>query len=89
MKTLLFLTLSGSAMALLLMIIGKLFKKKLPSVFCYYAWLLVLLRFILPLNGIIPTSRATAPNLQQMQDTAISYDSDSLFTIPIPPLKKT
>ena len=51
MERLLQLTLSGSVMALLLLILRRLFGKRLPTTVYYYAWLLVLLRFLLPLPG--------------------------------------
>ena len=56
MERLLQLTLSGSAMALLLMLLRRVLGKKLPSTVYYYAWLLVLLRFLLPLPGLVPTA---------------------------------
>ena len=52
------LTLGGSAMALVLLALRYVFLKKMPSTVYYYAWLLVLLRFILPLSGLIPVERA-------------------------------
>ena len=58
MKTLLLLTLSGSALALLLLALRYLFLKRMPSTVYYYAWLLVLLRFALPLPGLVPDRSA-------------------------------
>ena len=58
MKTLLLLTLSGSALALLLLALRYLFLKRMPSAVYYYAWLLVLLRFALPLPGLMPNLAA-------------------------------
>ena len=57
MKTILSLTLSGSALALLLLLMKALFGKKLSTTAYYYAWLVVLLRFLLPLPGLIPTGQ--------------------------------
>ena len=54
METLLFLTLSGSALALLLLGLKRLLGRRLSATVYYYAWLLVLLRFLLPLPGLIP-----------------------------------
>ena len=54
METLLSLTLSGSALALLLLLLKKLLGRRLSSTLYYYAWLLVLLRFLLPLPGLVP-----------------------------------
>ena len=54
LSVLLRLTLSGSALALLLLAMRYVFFKKMPSTAYYYAWLLVLLRFVLPLPGLVP-----------------------------------
>ena len=59
MKTLLVLTLSGSALALLLLGLRYFALRRMPSTVYYYAWLLVLLRFALPLPGLIPTTFET------------------------------
>ena len=56
MQTLLTLTLSGSALALLLLALRYLVLRRMPSTVYYYAWLLVLLRFALPLPGLLPTT---------------------------------
>ena len=48
LSVLLRFTLSGSALALLLLAMRYVFFKKMPSTAYYYAWLLVLLRFVLP-----------------------------------------
>ncbi len=61
MKTLLLLTLSGSALALLLLALRYLLLKRMPSAVYYYAWLLVLLRFALPLPGLLPNLAAAEP----------------------------
>ena len=61
MKTLLLLTLSGSALALLLLALRYLILKRMPSTVYYYAWLLVLLRFALPLPGLVPNATAAEP----------------------------
>ena len=60
MTTLLTLTLSGSALALLLLALRYLLLKRMPSTVYYYAWLLVLLRFVLPLPGFVPLPGAEA-----------------------------
>ena len=56
LNILLTLTLSGSALAVLLLALRYLLLKKMPSTVYYYAWLLVLLRFALPLPGLVPTA---------------------------------
>lgn len=60
MKTLLLMTLGGSALALLLLALRYLFLRRMPSTVYYYAWLLVLLRFALPLPGLIPPAAEMA-----------------------------
>lgn len=52
-KTLLILSLGGTVLGLSLMLARRLLGKRLPSAFYYYAWLLVLLRFLLPLPGLV------------------------------------
>ena len=54
LSVLLRLTLSGSALALVLLGMRYVFFKRMPSTAYYYAWLLVLLRFVLPLPGLVP-----------------------------------
>ena len=58
MQILLSLTLSGSAMALVLLALRYVFLRRMPSTVYYYAWLLVLLRFALPLPGLVPVEQA-------------------------------
>ena len=60
MQTIFALTLSGSAMALLLLALRYVFLRRMPSTIYYYAWLLVLLRFVLPLPGLVPTAAQSA-----------------------------
>ena len=55
METLLALTVSGSALTILLLVLRYGILKKMPSTVYYYVWLLVLLRFLLPLPGLIPS----------------------------------
>ncbi len=62
METLLTLTLSGSTLALLLLALRYYLLRRMPSTVYYYAWLLVLLRFVLPLPGLIPMERPAAAN---------------------------
>ena len=61
LRTVLTLSLGGSVLALLLLLLRCLFGRRLPSAFFYYAWLIVLLRFVLPLPGLIPGPYASAP----------------------------
>ncbi|MBR2820535.1 MAG: right-handed parallel beta-helix repeat-containing protein [Clostridiales bacterium] len=60
MYSLLVMTICGSAVALLLMCLRYTVLRKMPSTVYYYAWLLVLLRFALPLPGLVPTSAEKA-----------------------------
>ena len=72
MKTLLLLSASGSVLGLLLILARRLSGKRLPSTLWYYAWLPVLVRFVLPLPGLIPEAQTSAetkssPVLVQME----------------------
>ena len=77
MRILLALTASGSLLALLLLLLKALLGKKLSSTAYYYLWLLVLLRFVLPLPGLVPFGR-------QVQSTPIQTESRT--TLQRPPL---
>ena len=59
MYSLLVMTISGSVIALLLMCLRYTVLRKMPSTVYYYAWLLVLLRFALPLPGLVPNMGET------------------------------
>ena len=62
MRILLTLTLSGSVPALFLLFLRYYALRRMPSTVYYYAWLLVLLRFALPLPGMIPaTAESSIP----------------------------
>lgn len=54
MYTLLILTVCGSLMALLLLFLRFVMLRKMPSSVYYYLWILVLLRFVLPIPGLLP-----------------------------------
>ena len=54
LRLLLLLSLGGTVMGLVLMGLRKLLGKRLPSAVYYYAWLLVLVRLVLPLPGLVP-----------------------------------
>ena len=56
--TLLFLGASATLMGLFLILVRRVFGKRLPGVFYYLAWLVVLLRFVVPLPGLIPVGTA-------------------------------
>lgn len=55
------LTLGGSVLALLLLLGKRFVFKKLSNTFYYYAWLVVLLRFLVPLPGAMPTAPRQIP----------------------------
>ena len=71
MYPLLVMTISGSALALLLMCLRYTVLRKMPSTVYYYAWLLVLLRFALPLPGLIPTAWGTANSTPALTTPAV------------------
>lgn len=59
LQCLLSLTVGGSLMALLVWLLSKI--QRLPRSFCYYAWVLVLLRLALPLPGALELSAPQIP----------------------------
>lgn len=59
--TLLALSLSGSVLTLLLLAVRQMLGGRLPRVFWYYAWLLVLLRLVVPLGYGVPLPQAVQP----------------------------
>lgn len=65
LSLLLSLSLGGSLLALLVLGLRLLLGRRLPSAFYYFAWLLVLLRFALPIPGFLgsgtDTPAETAP----------------------------
>ena len=56
METFLALTAGGSILIVLLLLLNRVLGKQLSNTAYYYAWLLVMLRFLLPLPGLLPTS---------------------------------
>ncbi len=75
MRNLLILLLSlsagGTAMTLLLVLLRRLLGSRLPSRFWYWAWLPVLLRFLLPLPGLLPTGIRTAAAVPELPTHAV------------------
>ena len=59
-KTLLYLSLCGTALGLALAIVQRLVGRRLPSRFYYFAWLVVLARFALPIPGLVATEQTAA-----------------------------
>ncbi|MBR4428420.1 MAG: right-handed parallel beta-helix repeat-containing protein [Clostridia bacterium] len=80
--TVLSLTLAGSALGLIVLLVSKLAGKKLSSRFIYLCWALVILRFALPFNGLIGVSfvNNTAP---QAAHTAVSGGDAGLYVSPL------
>ena len=70
-KMLLSLSLSGSVLGLAVLLLSRLGKKQLRSGFIYLCWALVLLRFVLPLNGLF------GPNLERYvpERASIPYEA--------------
>lgn len=77
LKTLLILSLGGTVLGLALMLVRRLLGKRLPSAFYYYAWLLVLLRFLLPLPGLVGGVPAAGESVLRA-DTAAPAMMESL-----------
>lgn len=75
MKTLLTLTISGSVLALLLLGLRYVALRRMPSTVYYYAWALVLLRFALPLPGLVPAVVETSPS--ESVEYSNTYISDA------------
>ena len=61
LEMLLSLSIAGSVLALLLMLLRRALGRRIPSTFYYYAWLLVLLRFVLPVPGLLRLQRPVTP----------------------------
>ena len=77
MYSLLVMTAGGSVIALLLMCLRYTVLRKMPSTVYYYAWLLVLLRFALPLPGFVPTTAGTANVTPAPSSPAVYSETNS------------
>lgn len=77
-KTLLWMSLAGSTMSLVLFAAGRLGRKVIPQTVLYYLWLLVLLRMVLPLPGLLPVSQELS------QPVAVVAVSDQQASQPAP-----
>ena len=72
--TLLALSLSGSALALLLLAARRILDGRLPRAFWYYAWLLVLLRLAVPLGFGVPLLQASTSAVEDTrQETTLPH----------------
>ena len=76
MALLLSLSLGGSLLALLVLGLRLLLGRRLPSSFYYFAWLLVLLRFLLPVPGLLGTGGETEAVSSPVPSSQYSF-SDS------------
>lgn len=85
MQTILSLTLSGSALALLLLALRYVFIKRMPSTVYYYAWILVLLRFALPLPGLVPMERAASTAYTPISSTRTLSFAEQNEPLPFTP----
>ncbi|MBO7359474.1 MAG: right-handed parallel beta-helix repeat-containing protein, partial [Clostridia bacterium] len=83
--TVLSLTLAGSALGLIVLLVSKLAGKKLSSRFVYLCWALVILRFALPLNGIIGVSFAKDAEPKQVR----TVKADGEAGLYVSPLSRT
>ena len=83
--TVLSLTLAGSALGLIVLLVSKTAGKKLSSRFVYLCWALVILRFALPLNGVIGVSfiKEAAP------EPVRSVSTDGRAGLYVSPLSRT
>ena len=77
-KTLLWMSLAGSTMSLVLFAAGRLGRKVIPQTVLYYLWLLVLLRMVLPLPGLLPISQELS------QPVAVVAVTDQQASQPVP-----
>lgn len=59
--TMLSLSFAGAALCLLIIALRLSLGRRLPSAFYYYAWVLVLLRMLIPLPGLVPQPEKSAP----------------------------
>lgn len=77
MKTLLSLSAAGSLLGLIVLLLSKAGKKHLSSSFVYLCWALVILRFALPLQGLIGLNLYDQPAAQNVpaatESAKVSY----------------
>ncbi len=76
MHTLLTITLAGSALAVVLALVGRLTRDKLPKAAIYYLWLLVLLRLCLPWAVFGEGVDLPQPELPQKIQVTVPTDID-------------
>lgn len=76
-----YLTVSGSAVAILLILLKQIFKKKISQAFFYYVWILVLLRFIVPISSPISFLGKPLDTLNQMMPISDTDNSDKTVSL--------
>ena len=76
MRILLTLTICGSLLSLLLLLLKKCLGMKFSSTVYYYAWLLVLLRFLIPMPGLLPLNEKSASAPETVR--TVPYDIPEL-----------
>lgn len=96
MRTVLLLSLCGTALAVLLAVLRRLLKNRLPKALFYYLWLLVLLRLALPVALPVPGLELSLPEPAPAERAAqipagqsapaegepASFDPEGVFTLP-------
>lgn len=91
LKTLLYLSLCGTALGCVVAIMQRLVGRRLPSRFYYFAYLVVLARFALPIPGLVATERAaeservTASQPSHLAALPSARDSRSDVVMPMEP----
>ena len=87
LKMVFMLSVSGSVLSVFLMLLTRLSGKRLPSAFAYYAWLIVLLRFLLPVPGLLPVSFLPGQtDAQQTSHSVIARPHAGAAVITLPEL---
>ena len=96
MRTVLLLSLCGTALAVLLAVLRRLLKNRLPKALFYYLWLLVLLRLALPVALPVPGLELSLPEPAPAERAAqipvgqsapaagepAPFDPEGVFTLP-------
>ena len=72
LKTLLLLSAAGTACGIFLVLLRIISKGKIPNSFLYIAWVIVILRFAVPVNGLIPVNNTAEEG--KIQETIQAED---------------
>ena len=88
MRTVLLLSLCGTALAVLLAVLRRLLKNRLPKALFYYLWLLVLLRLALPVALPVPGLELSLPEPRSAEavtpPVSVQAAPDGMVGQPIP-----